>query len=316
MWVSPEVSLTVSLKDILDFAAGDILATQGRLDRSIEGLAPITAGRHSSQLTFCTVTGEKGLELIQSTLAGTIVVSVSMATSLPIPMICQEKTLLFVDNPRLSFSRMGRRFFLPPPPTGIHPTAVIGDNVAVGEQVFIGPHAFVDNARIGNRVRINAGAVIGCDSFGYEQNRCGDYEFFPHLGCVAIGDDVHIGASAIVDRGALGDTIIERGAKVGGRALIGHNVFIGRNSLITPHAILLGSVWIGTNCWIAPCACVREGVRIGNHSMVGAGAVVLKNVGENAVVIGNPARFLRNRYSFTPSSTPAIHDKSSESSGS
>jgi UDP-3-O-[3-hydroxymyristoyl] glucosamine N-acyltransferase len=83
--------------------------------------------------------------------------------------------------------------------------------------------------------------------------------------------------------------------KIDDHVFIAHNVEVGENTLIIACAEISGSVTIGRGVWIGPNASIRDKVTIGDKALVGLGAVVTKNVVDNAVVAGNPAKFIRNR---------------------
>ena len=68
---------------------------------------------------------------------------------------------------------------------------------------------------------------------------------------------------------------------------------IGENSVISTGAIVGGNTSIGENTYIGSGAVLRDDIRIGNNCIIGMGAVVTKSVEDNMVMVGNPARFLR-----------------------
>lgn len=157
----------------------------------------------------------------------------------------------------------------------------------------IGRGAVIDYrfTEIGSGTRIGPNCSIGQPGFGYEIID-GEPTHFPHVGRVLIGDNVHIGANVTIDRGTLSDTVIEDGVKIDNLVHIAHNVVVRRNAFVIAGAMLGGSCDIGEDAWIAPHAVIKEGVRIGKRVVVGLGAVVLKDVEDDAVVAGVPARRL------------------------
>ena len=185
--------------------------------------------------------------------------------------------------------------------TLIGKACVIGSGVHIGERVRIGdgsalhPHVTLyDNVRIGSRVIIHAGCVIGADGFGFAMS--GDhYEKFPQIGTVEIEDDVELGANCCVDRAALGVTRIGAGSKLDNLVHIAHNCDIGKHVVIAAqtgfaggvtvgdYAILGGQVGIGEKAIIAPRAIVGSKGGILNYKRVEAGEPVW----------GIPARPLR-----------------------
>jgi UDP-3-O-[3-hydroxymyristoyl] glucosamine N-acyltransferase len=170
---------------------------------------------------------------------------------------------------------------------------IIGSGVEIEDQVFIGPNTVIANCTIKNNVRIGANCSIGLPGFGYERDKNNKYYLFPHVGKVLIEEYVEIGSNTCVDRGAIQNTIIRRGAKIDNLVHIAHNVVIGLDSLIIANSMIGGSAKIGNNVWIAPSASIMNQVSIGNNSILGLGAVVLKNVEDESVMVGNPARLLK-----------------------
>ena len=145
----------------------------------------------------------------------------------------------------------------------------------------------------GENVKIGENCTIGGDGFGYEKDVNGTWIKFPHFGHIILEDDVEIGNNVCIDRGVLGNTIINKGTKIDNLVHIAHNVEIGTNTLIIAKAMIGGSVRIGDNCWIGPSTSIINGIQIGNNVLVGIGSNILKNVPDNTVVAGNPAKVIR-----------------------
>jgi len=242
--------------------------------------------------------------LVENTRAHIIVCDESINLS---DELLRKKCFIVTSNPRLMFARIVRAWKPVEARCGIHPTAVIHPEASIAANVFIGPystigrcvisegtiidgHCFLyDGVRIGRNVHIHAGVIIGGEGFGYIRSASGEYENFPHVGGVSIGDNVEIGSHTCIDRGSLDDTVIGDGVKIDNVVHIAHNVRIGPRTLVIAGAVVCGSTVIGEDAWIAPHACLRDGIRIGNRAMVGMGAVVTKDVADDAVVMGSPA---------------------------
>ena len=229
---------------------------------------------------------------------------------------CKLKcTYIISKDPRLSFIRVLNRFYSKNDSHGgIHMTAVISKSANIGEDVYVGANCFIgDNVIIGNRTKIfpntvimdgtiigsdcyiKSGVVIGQPGFGFENDENGVPIHFPHLGKVIIGNNVYIGANTVIDRATLEDTFLADNVKVDNLVHIAHNVHIEENSLIIAHAMLGGGVHIGKNCWISPNVAVKQQIRVGDRALVGLGAVVIRDVDDAAVIVGNPGKQLIKR---------------------
>jgi len=147
----------------------------------------------------------------------------------------------------------------------------------------------------GKNVQVGQNCSIGNDGFQYIKGPEGDIVKFPHFGNVVIEDDVEIANNVCIDRGALSNTIIRKGVKIDNLVHIAHNVEVGENTMIIALAMVAGSVKIGKNCWISPSSSIREQLTIGDNVLIGLGAVVIKDVESNSVMVGNPAKLLRKQ---------------------
>jgi UDP-3-O-[3-hydroxymyristoyl] glucosamine N-acyltransferase len=148
--------------------------------------------------------------------------------------------------------------------------AVIGNGVVLGRDCRIYPRAVLySGTLLGDRVVVHAGAVLGSDGFGYvRDSETGEYLQFPQQGRLVIEDDVEIGANTTIDRGALEETRIARGAKIDNLVHVGHNVSIGRNAVLAAQTGISGSSAIGEG------AVLGGQVGIGDHALVGDGVIL------------------------------------------
>ena len=244
----------------------------------VSGLATLQeAGPH--QLSF--LANAQYRKYLASTHAGAVLITAKDAES-------YSGAALLVDNPYLAYARLSHLFETRSKPVrGVHPTAIVDPtaqidpsasigaqvvieadvrieaDVVIGAQTFIGERSRVGaggriaprvtlchDVRIGERVVIQSGAVIGGEGFGFA-NEAGHWEKIAQIGGVRIGDDVEIGANTTIDRGALSDTIIGNGVKLDNQIMIAHNVQIGDNTAIAGCVGISGSTKVGRNCMLA-----------------------------------------------------------------
>ena len=195
---------------------------------------------------------------------------------------------------------------------GIGPNTFLSDEVTLGEDVIIGPNCVLDGEiTVGDRTQIMAGTVIvnrctigsdtviqplctiGIDGFGYYQNEDGRKCMVRHHGGVVIGRHVFIGSHTNIARGTLDDTTIGDYVKIAPSTHIGHNNHIGNNATVICSK-LYGSCTIEDDAYLTSCTVKNQSV-VGKNALVGMGAVVTKDVPENTVVVGIPAKRLRLR---------------------
>ncbi|HLW09272.1 MAG TPA: UDP-3-O-(3-hydroxymyristoyl)glucosamine N-acyltransferase [Fermentimonas sp.] len=229
------------------------------------------------------------------------------------PDVLKRKTLILTQNPNLLFARVARKIFSPEQQYGIHQTTIIHSDAVINQNIFIGPYTyigkaiietgtvingncFIDNdVSIGKNSLIKAGARLGQSGFGFVRNEEGEFEEFPQLGNLVIGDNVEIGSNTCIDRGSLSTTLIESGVKINSNCHIAHNSKIGRNSFIGSNVTISGSVIIGQGCWIAPSVTIRDHLIIGDYCIIGIGSVVTKSIPDNEVWYGVPAKYIRDQ---------------------
>jgi len=215
------------------------------------------------------------------------------------------------DNPKETYFEILNHFFVIPGVVKIEPDSIV-ETKNIGEKVSIGHHCYIcKDVVIGNNVIIKnnvviecpthigdntiiwSGVVIGTDGFGYYKKNDGINYKVPHFGGVKIGKNVEIGANTCIDRGTLSDTIIGDNVKIDDLSIIAHNVKIEDNVMITGLVALGGSSVLKENVYVAPCSIILNQITVNKNAFISVGAVVMKDVPENAVVFGNPARILR-----------------------
>lgn len=219
-----------------------------------------------------------------------------------------DKVLIYVDNPKLEFSKIGNQFFVKKWGVGIHPSVNIHPNAKIHPNVFIGANVTIgeseigegcvihanasiyDRVIIGKNVLINSGATLGSDGYGYNKDESGYPVQFPHVGRIVIEDHVDIGANTSIDIGALGDTFIGFGSKIDNLVHIGHNVKIGKCVYIAAMSSIAGSTRIADHAAIWIGCSIADGLSIGENAFIGMGSVVMNDVPPNKKCFGNPAR--------------------------
>jgi UDP-3-O-[3-hydroxymyristoyl] glucosamine N-acyltransferase len=172
----------------------------------------------------------------------------------------------------------------------IEPGASIGHSTVIGAQTYIGHDTVIgasckiypqvtirERTRIGTRVIIHSGAVIGADGFGFEL-ATGRHEKIPQLGIVQIDDDVEIGANTTIDRARFGRTWIQDGVKIDNLVQVAHNVIIGKNTVIAAQTGIAGSVRIGQRVLIGGQAGIIGHIEIGDNTAIGAQSGISKNI--------------------------------------
>ncbi len=220
-------------------------------------------------------------------------------------------------DPYLYFARLTQWWAArhrPAPAPGIHRSAVIepgaqiGPGVAIAALAFIGAGARIgagavvgaqsyvganvrlgdgsrlaarvtlgDDCRIGARAIVHSGAVIGADGFGFAPHE-GRWEKIEQLGAVHIGDDVEIGANTCIDRGALGDTVIDDGVKLDNLIQVGHNVHIGAHSAFAGCVGIAGSARIGRHCTVGGGAIILGHLELVDHVHITAATVITRSI--------------------------------------
>jgi len=172
------------------------------------------------------------------------------------------------------------------PEAHVHPTAWIGPLCVVERGASIGAHTVLksrvtvgERCSVGERCILHPGVVVGADGFGFAPQN-GQWVKIEQLGAVRIGDDVEIGANTCIDRGALGDTVIEEGVKLDNLVQIAHNVHIGRHTAMAGCAAVAGSTKIGAHCTIAGAARIVGHLQLADNVHVSTSTVVTHSISQ------------------------------------
>ena len=164
----------------------------------------------------------------------------------------------------------------------------VGHETAIGRSCLIYPNVTIrERSKIGSRVIIHGGVVIGADGFGFEF-KDGRQRKIPQIGIVQIDDDVEIGANTTIDRARFGRTWIQEGVKIDNLVQVAHNVVIGKHSVIAAQVGISGSVRLGERVSLAGQVGIVGHATIGDGTMVAAQSGVSKNI-PGGVWFGYPA---------------------------
>jgi len=301
---------------LVDLAADLDAEVVGDADHEIRGVRPLDTARRDD-LSF--LHNPKYVEEARSSEAGAILVAD--------PAILPGRNLLVCPEPYLALARALELFYpTERPEAGVHPTAVVADDVVLGDGASIGPLVSVgkgsrigersvigpgsvlgrgvavgddcevhprvvieDGCRIGDRCIIHPGTVIGADGFGFATVN-GVHHKVPQVGIVVLEDDVELGANVCIDRAALGETRIGKGTKVDNLVQIAHNVQIGEHCLLVAQVGISGSSRVGHHTVFAGQSGCSGHLDIGSGVVLSARAVAVKDVPDGAMLSGFPAR--------------------------
>jgi len=285
---------------------------QGNIRGYVRSALPIDQADEDS-VSYCRFKDERAQKIIRASKAKVIICSNELELS---EIDYRGKTIIKVTNPRLTFIRLLARYFPNKPRHGIHPSAVVDEKAKIGDRVYVGPLCNIENCEIGNdtiieshvyihsqvkigeRVTIQPGVIIGAESIAYERNEYKELEHFPQLGAVLIEDDVTIGSNSVIGRGPLprSATVIGKGTKISSLVIVGHGAIIGKHCIIVGHSTILGSVKVGDYTQISSHVCIKQGVNVGSGVLIGMSSTVLSDVSNNVVVVGTPAKILRDNF--------------------
>ncbi len=283
---------------------------------------------------LCFLANPKYRVHLPTTQAGAVVLDAASADACSVPV-------LIAKNPYLTYARMAALLHpAPTMPAGIHTTAVVDASASIDASAHVGPNAVIgagstvaaravigpgcvlgerviigndsrlmanatvgDACIIGERCIINPNAVIGSEGFGFAPDPASGWVKVPQVGAVVIGNDVEIGASTTIDRGAIGDTVIEDGVKLDNQIQIAHNVRIGAHTAMAAFVGVSGSTTIGSRCMIAGQVGIAghlsicDGVVVTGKSMVSA-SIRKPGVYSGSLHVEEARKFRRNAARF------------------
>jgi len=174
--------------------------------------------------------------------------------------------------------------------TVIHPSAAIYPDAVIGEDCVIHAHVSIrERCRLGCRVVVQNGAVVGSDGFGFAPRPDGTYQKIPQIAPVVVEDDVEIGANSTIDRPAVGQTLIESGTKIDNLVMIAHGVHVGRNVMLVSQVGIAGSTTIGDSVILAGQVGVAGHLEIGKGTKATAQSGIPNSVAPGSFISGYPA---------------------------
>jgi UDP-3-O-[3-hydroxymyristoyl] glucosamine N-acyltransferase len=307
--------MNASLNEIAQLIEGTVVGDHATIISALSPIDDITPG----SLVFAE--GEANIKRAQASDAAAILVNIQTQVD--------KKPSIQVPKPFKAFIKLLNHFYPPQKAKlGIHPTALIADDVRIGDSVSIGPYVVIesgsvigdgcvfkshihighnvqvgdhttlhpqvtiyDNCQIGSHVIIHASTVIGSDGFGYTFVD-GQHLKVPHVGKVIVEDHVEIGANTAIDRATMGATVIGQGTKVDNLVQVAHSVKLGKNNILCGFTGIAGSTVSGDNVIFAANVGVSDHVRIDSNVILGArtGVPPNKHLKEGEVYLGNPAR--------------------------
>jgi len=231
------------------------------------------------------------------------------------------------SNPYLTFAKALEIFHAPYRPVpGIHPTAVIAPDVKLGRTPSIGPYVVLEEGveigddcvlkshvviyrgakighrlfahshvvvrefvRIGDDVILQNGAAIGTDGYGFARQEDGSYYKIVQTGTVAIEDGVEIQAYACIDRAAVGETRIRRGAKIDNLVQVAHACEVGENNLLCAQVGLAGTSKLGRNVILTGQVGIAGHVTLGDNVVITAQSGIHSDIEPGRIMSGSPA---------------------------
>lgn len=286
----------------------------------IDGVADLESAT-SSEVSFLANTRYEGA--MRRSKAGVIFISTNYPPIEGRNFLLNENPSLAFQKTVEAFygSSLGQSGF-----NGIHPTAVVHESSKIGKNVTIGPHAVIDQGvtigdsttisancfigaetsigtdcllhphvtvrercKIGNRVILQPGAVIGGCGYGYITNEKGQHIKLTQVGIVVIEDDVEIGSNTTVDRARFKATTVKRGTKIDNLVQIAHGVSVGENNLIVAQTGIAGSSSTGRNVVIGGQSAVAGHIKLGDQVMIAACSGVSKTLTRPGPYGGVPA---------------------------
>jgi UDP-3-O-[3-hydroxymyristoyl] glucosamine N-acyltransferase len=295
---------------------------EGPPELDIHGVAGIEYAE-AGQITF--LANRRYFPLLKTTRASAVLVEegIALDREAPLPALAALRS----GNPYLAFAQAIELFYQPPRyAPGIHPTAIIAKSARIGEAAHVGPYCFVDEdveigrnallhsfvtiyrgakigddffshahavvreyCRLGHRVILQNGVVIGGDGFGFAKQKDGTWRKMLQAGPAVLEDDVEVQSNSCIDRATVGETRIGRGAKIDDLVLVGHGSRIGNNTLLCGQVGLAGSTKVGSDCILAGQVGSGGHLTIGDRTLITAQSGIPHDLAGGTHYSGTPS---------------------------
>jgi UDP-3-O-[3-hydroxymyristoyl] glucosamine N-acyltransferase len=299
-----------------DLAARLGCELRGDPDVEITGVAGMEQAG-PTEITF--LANPKYAPKLRHTQAAAVLVSEPLKEPTPASLVSR--------NPYHDFARALALFYQPPRPApGIDPQAsiartarigegasigafaVVGEHASIGRNAILHPHVVIypgaeigddfcahshsvvrEYCRVGNRVILQNGVVVGGDGYGFAKTAEGTHFKIVQSGVTVIEDDVEIQSLSSVDRASVGETRVQRGAKIDSLVQVGHGCVIGEDNIICAQTGLAGSSILGKNVLLAGQVGISGHLTIHDNAVIYAQSGIGGDVKEGAVMSGSPA---------------------------
>ena len=312
--------MSTTLGSIVEALGGQL---RGNDSVHIERIAPLALAGEGA-ISF--VSNPRYLAQARTCQASALIVTEAVATELlSPPQPWDAGAFVVVPDPYLYYARLSQWWKqhhtaapqrVVSPKASVDPAAKLGERVSVGDfavieagadigdDAIIGAHCVIGaGAKVGERTRlaprvtlgfdctigsdgiIHSGVVIGADGFGFAPHQ-GHWVKIEQLGAVHIGHHVEIGANTCIDRGALGDTVIEDGVKLDNLIQIGHNVRVGAHTAMAGCVGVAGSADIGRHCMIGGGAVVLGHLTVADKVTISASSTVTRSIKQPGMYTG------------------------------
>jgi UDP-3-O-[3-hydroxymyristoyl] glucosamine N-acyltransferase len=308
--MTPGDSKSYTLREIAERFGGEVI---GNPDARVRQVATLESAGPD---TVAFLANPRYLPYLKTTRAGAVILASALRDATDLPrIVCADPYVFFArvstllnpcraPAPGVHGSAVVDRSAVVAEDAEVGPLAVVGRNARVGAGSVIGPgcvlgdnvvlgtgvrlHANVavyDECVIGDRVVLHSGVVIGADGFGIAMAD-DRWVKIPQIGRVVIGNDVEVGANTTIDRGTIGDTVVEEGVKLDNQIQIAHNVRIGAHTAIAACAGVAGSATIGRYCRIGGASGIAGHITIADHVEISAHTIITKSIDKPGTYTG------------------------------